>query len=47
MTGPKEGNTSLDVMGRDIGRRFDDLLEVKVGKKLCDPDNSSYEIGQR
>ena len=49
LTGPKEGNTTLDVIGTDIGRRFEDIVAVTVGDKPCNlsGDQSGYEIGQR
>ncbi|XP_038061900.1 plexin-B-like [Patiria miniata] len=47
LTGPIEGNTVIDVMGTDIGRRFEDVVSVTVGDKPCDLAglNSDYEIG--
>ncbi|XP_038069358.1 plexin-B-like [Patiria miniata] len=46
-TGPNEGNTVIDVMGTDIGRRFGDVVRVMVGNQPCDLAglNSDYQIG--
>ncbi|XP_038069360.1 plexin-B-like [Patiria miniata] len=47
LTGPIEGNTVIDVMGTDIGRRFEDVVSVMVGNLPCDLAglNSDYQIG--
>ncbi|XP_038066814.1 plexin-B1-like [Patiria miniata] len=47
LTGPIEGNTVIDVMGTDIGRRFKDVVSVMVGNRPCDLAglNSDYQIG--
>ncbi|XP_038069418.1 plexin-A4-like [Patiria miniata] len=47
LTGPIEGNTVIDVMGTDIGRRFEDVVSVMVGDQPCDLAglNSDYQIG--
>ncbi|XP_038069308.1 plexin-A4-like [Patiria miniata] len=47
LTGPIEGNTVIDVMGTDIGRRFEDVVSVMVGDQPCDLYglNSDYQIG--
>ncbi|XP_038069424.1 plexin-B-like [Patiria miniata] len=47
LTGPIEGNTVIDVMGTDIGRRFEDVVSVMVGNQPCDLAglNSDYQIG--
>ncbi|XP_038069345.1 plexin-B1-like [Patiria miniata] len=47
LTGPIEGNTVIDVMGTDIGRRFEDVVSVMVGNRPCDLAglNSDYQIG--
>ncbi|XP_038067021.1 plexin-B1-like [Patiria miniata] len=47
LTGPIEGNTVIDVMGTDIGRRFEDVVSVTVGNQPCDLAgfNSDYQIG--
>ncbi|XP_038069507.1 plexin-B-like [Patiria miniata] len=46
-TGPIEGNTVIDVMGTDIGRRVSDVVSVMVGNQPCDLAglNSDYQIG--
>ncbi|XP_038066372.1 plexin-B-like [Patiria miniata] len=47
LTGPIEGNTVIDVMGTDIGRRFEDVVSVMVGNQPCDLAglNSDYQTG--
>ncbi|XP_038069473.1 plexin-B1-like [Patiria miniata] len=47
LTGPIEGNTVIDVMGTDIGRKFEDVVSVMVGNQPCDLAglNSDYQIG--
>ncbi|XP_038061899.1 plexin-B-like [Patiria miniata] len=47
LTGPTEGNTVIDVMGTDIGRRFEDVVSVMVGNQPCDLAglDSDYKIG--
>ncbi|XP_038061896.1 plexin-B-like [Patiria miniata] len=47
LTGPIEGNTVIDVMGTDIGLRFEDVVSVMVGNQSCDLAglNSDYQIG--
>ncbi|XP_038066354.1 plexin-A4-like [Patiria miniata] len=47
LTGPIEGNTVIDVMGTDIGRRLSDVVRVMVGDQPCDLAglNSDYQIG--
>ncbi|XP_038069390.1 plexin-A4-like [Patiria miniata] len=43
LTGPIEGNTVIDVMGTDIGRRFEDVVSVMVGNQPCDLDGLSLD----
>ena len=47
--GPIEGNTLLTLTGMDLGQRFSDLQEVKVGGQICDLDGLEmyYETGAR
>ncbi|XP_038066957.1 plexin-B1-like [Patiria miniata] len=47
LTGPIEGNTVIDVMGTDIGRRFEDVVSVMVGDQPCDLAglSSDYQLG--
>ncbi|XP_038069442.1 plexin-B-like [Patiria miniata] len=47
LTGPIEGNTVIDVMGTDIGRRFEDVVSVMVGDQSCDLAglSSNYQLG--
>ena len=49
LSGPIEGNTVLAVIGQDIGRRFEDVVEVRVGDQLCDLAGlaSEYQTGKR
>ncbi|XP_038061687.1 plexin-B1-like [Patiria miniata] len=43
--GPTEGNTLLTVSGTDIGLRYSDILEVKVGGQDCALDDYQYRTG--
>ncbi|XP_038069355.1 plexin-B-like [Patiria miniata] len=47
LTGPIEGNTVIDVMGTDIGRRSSDVVRVMVGDQPCDLAglSSHYQLG--
>ena len=49
LSGPIEGKTVLAVIGQDIGRRFEDVLEVSVGGQPCNLTglDSEYRTGRR
>ena len=49
MSGPIEGNTIVSVIGTDIGREFNSIMNVMIGDQPCNHTGlqSDYVIGYR
>ena len=48
MAGPTKGGTEIEIIGRELGKQFEDIRNtVQVAGFQCKPDPAKYEVSLR